>query len=226
MSAGLIGRSCGTATSSVEFEISSRSRRRDGQFFRSVRICSSSRGRNLRRAPDLVFSSSGRSFPWRIRARAAVEDGVAAAEAITRGKSFYELLGIHQRGSAAEIKKAYKEMARRFHPDVCPSPDRAEEYTRVFIEVQEAYRTLSDPSRRAIYDRDLAGGFNIAFPPWRRHYRYNCGEVVVEEKSQWKKQWADQLEGLKRKSKNRDSGNEFSWGCPMRRRGERDPFPE
>ncbi|CAA7404735.1 unnamed protein product [Spirodela intermedia] len=105
------------------------------------------------------------------RARAAVDDGVAAAgEVSERRRSFYDLLGIPEDGGAAEIKRAYKELARRYHPDVCPSADRTAEYTRRFIEVQEAYETLSDPSRRALYDRHLAGGLHLAFSARRgRH---------------------------------------------------------
>ena len=83
------------------------------------------------------------------------------------GSSFYELLGISEEGSFDEIKKAYKQLARKYHPDVSP-PDRTEEYTRRFIEVQEAYEILSDPRLRAIYDRDLARGLHLAFSTRRR----------------------------------------------------------
>ncbi|MQL99715.1 hypothetical protein Taro_032443 [Colocasia esculenta] len=121
---------------------------------------------SLRSAPSPpAFSSS--SF----RARATVEDGVVEEAAGAGRKSFYDLLGIPQGGSSAEIKRAYKEMARRYHPDVCPSPDRTDEYTRRFIEVQEAYETLSDPGRRARYDRDLARGLHLAFSARRRSHR-------------------------------------------------------
>ncbi|KAF0901167.1 hypothetical protein E2562_038181 [Oryza meyeriana var. granulata] len=59
-------------------------------------------------------------------------------------------------------------MARKYHPDVSP-PDAAAENTRRFIEVQEAYETLSDPSRRATYDRALARGVcRLAFSASRR----------------------------------------------------------
>ncbi|RRT53711.1 hypothetical protein B296_00049660, partial [Ensete ventricosum] len=95
------------------------------------------------------------------RARAAVGEGAKA-----RG-SFYEMLGIPESGSFDDIKKAYKQMALKYHPDVSP-PDLADEYTRRFIEVQEAYETLSDPRLRALYDRDLARGLHLAFSARRR----------------------------------------------------------
>lgn len=90
------------------------------------------------------------------RIRAAVGEGAKASS------SFYELLGIPESGSFEDIKRAYKQMALKYHPDVSP-PDRVEESTRRFIEVQEAYETLSDPRLRAIYDRDLARGLHLAF---------------------------------------------------------------
>ncbi|CAA6668211.1 unnamed protein product [Spirodela intermedia] len=68
-------------------------------------------------------------------------------------------------GSAAEIKRAYKEMARRYHPDVCPTPDRTEEYTRLFIVVQEAYETLSDPGRRRGMTATLPTASTSISPP-------------------------------------------------------------
>ncbi|XP_028548012.1 chaperone protein dnaJ 20, chloroplastic-like, partial [Dendrobium catenatum] len=82
-------------------------------------------------------------------------------------ESFYELLGIPVSGSHDDIKRAYKQLARKYHPDVSP-PDRTEEYTQRFILVQEAYETLSDPECRALYDRYLARGLHYALSARRR----------------------------------------------------------
>lgn len=88
----------------------------------------------------------------------------------TSSLSFYELLGISSRDGLEEVKKAYKRMARKYHPDVSP-PDCTEEHTRMFIEVQEAYETLSDPYRRAQYDKQLARGVTrLAFTSRAKHY--------------------------------------------------------
>ncbi|KAJ6837189.1 chaperone protein dnaJ 20, chloroplastic-like [Iris pallida] len=126
-------------------------------------------------------------------------------------KSFYELLGISQEGSFDDIKRAYKQMARKYHPDVSP-PERAEEYTRRFIEVHEAYETLSDPGRRAIYDRDLARGFHLAFSTRRRFHEER------DDRAEWKNRWQYQVEELKRRSAyNEDSAENLSWGARMRR---------
>lgn len=63
---------------------------------------------------------------------------------------FYVVLGVGPAASEAEIKRAYRRLARRFHPDINPG-DRAAEHR--FREILEAYETLVDPDRRGRYDR-------------------------------------------------------------------------
>lgn len=99
--------------------------------------------------------------------KAKINDAAFVRQSTTQ-ISFYELLGIPQTGTLPEIKQAYKQLARKYHPDVSP-PDRVEEYTQRFIRVQEAYETLSDPGRRALYDRDLSKGLHLAFSARRRY---------------------------------------------------------
>lgn len=114
---------------------------------------------------QVSFPKSVRHPSASVRAKAVVNE-VLVSEAVEL--SFYELLGVPESGSLVEIKQAYKQMARKYHPDVSP-PDRIEEYTRKFIKVQEAYETLSDPGTRALYDRDMARGLHLAFSARRRH---------------------------------------------------------
>jgi molecular chaperone DnaJ len=64
-------------------------------------------------------------------------------------RNFYKVLGVNQRAGPEKIKRAYRRAAKLFHPDVSP---RNEER---FKEVQEAYETLSDPNKKAIYDREI-----------------------------------------------------------------------
>lgn len=64
-------------------------------------------------------------------------------------RDFYEVLGVDQNASADEIKKAYRKLARKYHPDVNSEPDAEEK----FKEVKEAYDTLSDPQKKANYDQ-------------------------------------------------------------------------
>ncbi|KAL0403643.1 UNVERIFIED_CONTAM: Chaperone protein dnaJ 20, chloroplastic [Sesamum radiatum] len=140
--------------------------------------------------------------------RSSLNDTISERPAM----SFYELLGIPETGSLVEIKQAYKQLARKYHPDVSP-PGRAEEYTQTFIRVQEAYETLSDPRRRALYDRDMAKGVHLAFTARRR----SKFDEQMEEKSEWKSRWQSQLSELKRKSMQKDSDDNMSWGARMRR---------
>lgn len=64
-------------------------------------------------------------------------------------KDFYEVLGITKSATEAEIKSAYRKLARKHHPDVDKSPGAAEK----FKELSEAYQVLSDPKKKQAYDQ-------------------------------------------------------------------------
>ena len=67
----------------------------------------------------------------------------------TTESDYYDLLGVARGASDADIKRAFRTLARELHPDVSSSPDAEHR----FREVAEAYEVLSDPERRATYDR-------------------------------------------------------------------------
>jgi molecular chaperone DnaJ len=67
----------------------------------------------------------------------------------TTERDYYELLGVSRGASEADIKRAFRALARELHPDVSSTPDTE----RRFREVAEAFEVLSDPERRATYDR-------------------------------------------------------------------------
>ena len=74
----------------------------------------------------------------------------------------YETLGVDRKARLADIKKAYRKLARRFHPDLNPGDKRAEER---FKRISEAYEVLSDPEKRRAHDRALDVGEGRAAGP-------------------------------------------------------------
>src|SRR5215204_2882252 len=65
-------------------------------------------------------------------------------------QDYYEILGIKRDAKPDEIKKAYRRLARKYHPDVNPGDKAAEERFKL---MSEAHDVLSDPKKRAVYDR-------------------------------------------------------------------------
>jgi molecular chaperone DnaJ len=70
--------------------------------------------------------------------------------ATTTKKDYYEILGVKKSASAEDIRKAFRKLARKFHPDVNPGDKSAEEK---FKSISEANEVLSDPKKRKIYDQ-------------------------------------------------------------------------
>ncbi|HTV94821.1 MAG TPA: DnaJ C-terminal domain-containing protein [Steroidobacteraceae bacterium] len=85
-------------------------------------------------------------------------------------KDYYDTLGLKRGASAEDIKRAYRKLARKYHPDV--SKERNAEAR--FKDVQEAYEVLKDPEKRATYDRlgrDYRPGQQFRPPPgWEQHF--------------------------------------------------------
>ena len=70
-------------------------------------------------------------------------------------RDYYEVLGVNKNATDDELKKAYRQMAKKYHPDA--NPDNKEEAEKKFKEVNEAYEVLSDKQKRQMYDQF---GFN------------------------------------------------------------------
>jgi hypothetical protein len=84
----------------------------------------------------------------------------------------YRILGVSRRATDSEIKSAYRKLARKYHPDVSSSPNA----NALFAKISEAYRILSDPKRRAIYDR----GEPVS--PRTTFYASRAAEVVAYQR--------------------------------------------
>ena len=76
-------------------------------------------------------------------------------------RDYYETLGVKRDASADELKKAFRQLARKYHPDLNKGSKEAEEK---FKEINEAYQVLSDPQKKAQYDM----GGHVEFGPGTR----------------------------------------------------------
>lgn len=98
-------------------------------------------------------------------------------------KDFYSVLQVHPQASMQQIKKAYRQLAFRFHPDTNPLGDAL--CDAVFREITEAYRILSDPDLRRAYDKE-----NF----------YTSSSLFYKNSTEWN----NRLEFLKKYVRNQD----------------------
>ena len=119
--------------------------------------------------------------------KAALFDWFGKEDRPGEAATLYQVLGLKQGAAGAEIKAAWKRLARMWHPDTCREPDAASQ----FRAIKDAYDVLADPAKRARYDAGLAleaTWKNQAYTPlhemaamvveWAPPLR--CGQVMVE----------------------------------------------
>ncbi|MDO4821619.1 MAG: DnaJ domain-containing protein [Rothia sp. (in: high G+C Gram-positive bacteria)] len=103
-------------------------------------------------------------------------------------QDFYKVLGVAEDASEADIKKAYRKLARKYHPDQNPGDEAAE---KKFKEVSEAYDVLSDPKQKEEYDQirkygaagfgGAGGGFPGGFPGGAGGFPGGAGGINIED---------------------------------------------
>ena len=113
-------------------------------------------------------------------------------------RDYYEVLGVSKSASEDELKKAYRQLAKKYHPDANPGDKEAE---AKFKEASEAYQVLSDPEKRQMYDQyghaafeagggpgggayDFSGSFSTGHKKNGGYYQFSniagCVEIFVD----------------------------------------------
>ena len=100
-------------------------------------------------------------------------------------KDYYEIMGLKRDATQDEIKRTYRKLARKYHPDVSKEPDAE---TR-FKELGEAYEVLKDPEKRAAYDQlgpNWKAGQDFRPPPdWNEGFEFHGGGFTEADASQF-----------------------------------------
>ena len=114
-------------------------------------------------------------------------------------RDYYEVLGVSKTATDAEIKKAFRQQAKKYHPDIHPGDKECEEK---FKEAQEAYAVLSDPDKRRQYDQfghaafdgtgGGAGGFDFSGMDMGDIFGdiFHFRRFLRRWKKQWQKKWS------------------------------------
>eukprot|EP01029_Cantina_marsupialis_P009778 TRINITY_DN22614_c0_g1_i1.p1 TRINITY_DN22614_c0_g1~~TRINITY_DN22614_c0_g1_i1.p1 ORF type:complete len:369 (+),score=108.60 TRINITY_DN22614_c0_g1_i1:148-1254(+) len=117
-------------------------------------------------SPQSSSESSRSSTPQPTRRSNVPHPKQAQVDRILRSKDFYEILGVEKEADESELKKAYRKLALKMHPDKLNHP-KAED---VFKKISESYAVLSDPEKRQNYDR--FGSEEAPINEFSRQYHY------------------------------------------------------
>lgn len=134
-------------------------------------------------------------------------------------KDYYQVLGVARDVAQDQIKRAYRKLARKYHPDVSKEPDAEAR----FKEVQEAYEVLKDPEKRAAYDRmgsQWKQGQEFRPPPgWDAGFEFRGGDFTdAASFSEFFESLFGRRHGGDRPGEDRHRGSRRGWG--LRTKGE------
>jgi curved DNA-binding protein len=125
-------------------------------------------------------------------------------------KDYYKVLGVSRDASQQDIKRAYRKLARKYHPDVSKEPDAE---TR-FKEVGEAYEVLRDPEKRAAYDQlgsQYQSGQDFRPPPgWDANFDFGGGDFTGADASAFSDFFESLFGGGRSRSYRQGFGGGFS----------------
>ena len=128
---------------------------------------------------------------------------------------YYKVLGLERDATEADIRKAYRSLAHKYHPDVSKEPDAENK----FKEVAEAYATLKDPEKRAAYDdlgRHQPGDDFVPPNQWQQHFHESTGDFSDVDLSDLLKAFAEaQREGAANYARRPRHGETFEFTMPV-----------
>ncbi len=136
-------------------------------------------------------------------------------------KDYYKILGVSKDATQDEIKKAYRKLARKYHPDVSKEPDA----DRRFKEIGEAYEVLKDPEKRAAYDQlgpNWQAGQDFRPPPdWDAGFEFSGGGFTAGDSADYS-DFFELLFGRRKGGRYQDAGGHQRAGAytTFRARGE------
>ncbi|KAJ2771678.1 hypothetical protein GGI18_004999, partial [Coemansia linderi] len=133
----------------------------------AVRVLRSAQTTGPQTAAMLGTCTTSQAPCSRLQHRRTASDrrGFHTTASMRKSDDFYEVLGVKRDATQAEIKKAYYQLAKKYHPDANKAADAKDK----FLKIQEAYDTLSDESKRSSYDQfgtadpNMGGGAGAGF---------------------------------------------------------------